>query len=151
MTKLYLGIDPGASGAFAIIDSEDRVVSYYRLDNPLSDIKGWIDRYKWDIKGACLEHVHAMPKQGVSSTFKFGASFGFCEGILVASGIPYVLVSPVKWQRHQSCLTKGDKNVTKNLAQSLWPKLSVNHHIADAFLLARYARLTNDSKELLTN
>jgi hypothetical protein len=39
-----------------------------------------------------------------------------------------------------SCLTKGDKNVTKSRAQELFPEVKVTHAIADALLIAEYGR-----------
>jgi len=38
------------------------------------------------------------------------------------------------------CLTKGDKNVSKRRAQELFPALKVTHAIADALLIAEFAR-----------
>jgi Holliday junction resolvasome RuvABC endonuclease subunit len=81
-----------------------------------------------------------MPRQGVSSTFKFGTSYGFLRGVLVALEVPFEAVTPAKWQRSMSCLTKGDKNVTKARAQELFPEVKVTHAIADALLIAEYGR-----------
>lgn len=38
------------------------------------------------------------------------------------------------------CLTNGDKNITKQRAQQLFPSAKVTHKIADALLLAEYCR-----------
>ena len=56
-----------------------------------------------------IEKVNAMPKQGVSSTFKFGTSFGFCQGMLVAAGIRFEFATPQKWQKSLDCRSGGDK------------------------------------------
>jgi crossover junction endodeoxyribonuclease RuvC len=89
---------------------------------------------------AIIEKVHSMPKQGVASSFKFGQSYGFLRGCLVASGIPFEEVSPQVWQKELGCLSKGDKNVTKARAQSLFPQLRITHATADALLICEYAR-----------
>lgn len=89
---------------------------------------------------AVIERVHSMPKQGVASSFKFGRSYGFLRGCLIASGIPFEEVTPQVWQKALGCLSRGDKNVTKARAQQLFPSLKITHATADALLLAEYAR-----------
>jgi len=135
-----LGIDPGKSGAIATIEQTalDRVIRVIKLKETERDVWEFVRDSHADC--AILERVSAMPRQGVSSTFKFGTSFGFCRGILIAAGIPFTLVTPGVWQRHLSCLSKGDKNVTKAKAQELFPEGKITHANADALLIAEYGR-----------
>lgn len=133
-----MGIDPGKSGAIAVINTTNNEVSYIRLDETSLDVWAFIEAQQPDC--AILERVSAMPRQGVSSTFKFGTSFGFCQGVLVAARIPHVLVTPGEWQKSLRCLSKGDKNVTKSKAQELFPHIKITHKNADALLIAEYAR-----------
>jgi hypothetical protein len=49
---------------------------------------------------AVVERVAPMPGQGVSSTFKFGASYGAVLGILGALKIRTALVIPTTWKKH---------------------------------------------------
>lgn len=65
----------------------------------LAEIKRWLVAHRDDIERAFVESVHAMPKQGVSSSFKFGRVFGEIQGLLVGLDIPFELVTPQKWQR----------------------------------------------------
>ncbi len=60
--------------------------------------------------------------------------------MLIASRIPFEEVTPQKWQKTLSCLSRGDKNITKAKAQQLFPGLRVTHATADALLIAEYAR-----------
>lgn len=48
---------------------------------------------------AFIERAQAMPKQGVSSSFKIGFGFGALQGVVTALDIPYEVVSPQTWQR----------------------------------------------------
>jgi Holliday junction resolvasome RuvABC endonuclease subunit len=139
----YLGIDPGKSGALAIVDSDGKHVDHIKLIETLDDVWSWLVEHHFAGNGisfAVLEKVHAMPRQGVSSTFKFGQSFGACEALLTAAGVRHELVTPAKWQQAMGCRTKGDKNVSKRRAQQLWPKVKITHANADALLIAEYAR-----------
>ena len=97
---------------------------------------------------ATIELQHAFPKQGVSSTFKFGRNYGFLRGILIALSIPFEEVSPLKWQREMACLSKGDKNITKSRAQELFPSIKITHATSDALLIAEYARRKHGQKAI---
>jgi hypothetical protein len=89
---------------------------------------------------ATLELVHSSPQMGVKSAFTFGEGYGRLQMALTALGVPYERVRPQAWQKAMGCLTKGDKNVSKRRAQELFPALKVTHAIADALLIAEFAR-----------
>lgn len=146
---MIFGIDPGKSGAIAAIAfCWNETIS---LNNTEHDISEWLDDHVQKNRDDCfayLERVSAMPKQGVSSTFKFGQSFGFVRGLLVAHRVPFEMVDAGKWQREFGLrfpkklgLSKTQKkNRHKAKAQELWPKLKITHANADALLLAEYGR-----------
>ena len=138
--KLYMGIDPGYSGAIAIVDHRGSFVDCVRLKETEHDVSDFLSECAPHVETAVLEKVNAMPRQGVSSTFKFGTSYGFCRGLLVCHRVRFETVPPGTWLRAMGCLSKGDKNVTKSAAQRLFPKEKVVHATADAMLLAEYAR-----------
>ena len=142
---MFIGIDPGKSGAIAAIDEGGNFVACVKLKETEQDIWTWIVKelgmgYGKPGHFAVLEKVGAMPRQGLSSTFKFGASYGFCRGVLTANRIRFEEVTPAKWQGVLKCRSKGNKNVTKAAAQRLFPSVKITHAIADALLLAEYAR-----------
>jgi hypothetical protein len=144
----WIGIDPGASGAIAVYD-HGYDISVIKLTETPQDVSSWLAEKieQYHIMGAVIERVHAMPKQGVVSGFKFGVSYGFCQGLLVAHRIPFEMITPQTWQKELRCLTKGDKNITKEAAQRIWPKLSITHATADAMLIALYARVASSFRE----
>jgi crossover junction endodeoxyribonuclease RuvC len=97
-----LGIDPGLSGALAIV--HDGGVTFEPMPTieghlDLAALKSWISFHSDSFDFAYLEQVHSMPKQGVASSFKFGRVYGAVEGMLAALGIPYELVTPQRWQK----------------------------------------------------
>lgn len=141
---IFVGVDPGQSGAIVAIDHNANVVDVILNKQTERDIWDGLTRIVGSYPSVCatIEQVHSMPKQGVASSFKFGVSYGFLRGCLVASGVRFVEVSPVKWQTAMKCRTKGDKNVSKARAQQLFPGVKVTHATADAMLLAEYARVT---------
>jgi crossover junction endodeoxyribonuclease RuvC len=98
--KAYIGIDPGQSGAVALLPGDDphRVEDWPGDPSAAAEVlKGWSIEYQ--VQLAALESVHAMPKQGVSSTFRFGANWGTWQVILAALGLPYLMPRPTEWQK----------------------------------------------------
>jgi hypothetical protein len=143
----FLGIDPGVSGGLAILDGDYRAAFKMPVtDGDLLDaLVGWSDGGVRQVK-AVIER--AIPfsrpgaKIGVVSAFTSGRGYGRLLMALTAARIPFDEVMPVKWQTALSCRTRGDKNVSKRRAQQLFPALKITHAIADALLLAEYARRT---------
>lgn len=84
---IYIGIDPGKSGALALIYSETidpPVVIQFSAEayrSVLLHAHGRKSALGEEVK-CCLEHVTAMPKQGVTSMFNFGQNFGYIKGLL---------------------------------------------------------------------
>lgn len=140
--KHYIGIDPGQSGGIAVIGPDGVAAAYKMPDTErdvfdlLREIAGWYGNNPV----AVIESVHAMPKQGVTSSFTFGKGYGGLRMALIGLTIPFSDVTPQKWQKAIGCLTRGDKNVSKRKAQELFPALKITHATADALLLAEWLR-----------
>lgn len=139
-----IGLDPGMSGAAVLLrpDGSTDIARFDKLTQAdiAETLMEWWNEDPNIAPFAFLEKVHAMPKQGVSSTFKFGMGFGFLIGCLTCTKIPFEFVTPNTWQKALSCQSKGDKNVTKAKAQQLFPQLKIIHAIADALLIAEFGR-----------
>ena len=140
--RTYIGIDPGKNGGLAWIDD----AGAHALPMPQTIRARWLAIAKLETEDCycCIEKVHTSPQMGVRSAGTFMQNTGELLASLCAAGIPYEEVSPAKWQRHLSCLTAGDKNVTKQKAQGLFPGLKITHAIADALLIAEYCRQTRN-------
>lgn len=143
----YLGIDPGASGGFALVSEERKLVEY--LDLSKGDMLDW---YKWlkehgDGAHAAIEKVGAMPGNGGAGMFNFGLTVGKLHMALVALEIPHLTVTPQVWQRSLG-VPKRDKaggesqpqfkKRLREVAQRLFPTEKVTANIADACLIAYY-------------
>jgi hypothetical protein len=150
--SLTIGIDPGLSGAVAILaaDGTPEVLA----DLPIiRDAKlAWIDGSALQsvilaaLKGrtahAIVERVSSMPAQGIASAFQFGVGFGSILGVLQALHIRIELVTPAVWKRSYG-LSK-DKHASLHKARLLFP--SAELHLAkydgraEALLIAQWAR-----------
>jgi crossover junction endodeoxyribonuclease RuvC len=139
-----LGVDPGSvSAAYAIIDFDD--THGIRIgDVPVVDRQ--VNAAEWarlvraafaDV--AVVEKVSAMPKQGVSSTFKFGMGAGLLRGVLAGAGVPIIDAAPTVWKKHFKLDSDAEK--ARALAIRRFPKLDglgrkKDHNRAEALLLA---------------
>lgn len=141
--NFFIGIDPGINGGIGFISTKGR--NAYGFKNKTEkDIfllfKEIADNIQTNQAIALIEKVHAAPMAGVSSMFTFGQSYGFLRGCLLGSGIPFEEVTPVTWQTDLKCKSGGDKNITKAKAQQLFPEIKITHGLADALLIAEFAR-----------
>lgn len=141
-----LGIDPGLTGACAFFfpSAPDRVAAE---DMPV--VAGEVDAATLAARiiqmgptFAVAERVSSMPKQGVASTFKFGASYGAVRGVLAALQIRTHLVAPAVWKKHFRL--DSDKEKARALALRLFAaspehfSRKKDHGRAEAALLAVY-------------
>lgn len=142
--RTYIGIDPGKSGALAVIypGGDVRVMPF-----DSADYISILQMMETRPVVCCVEKVSAMPGQGVVSMFNFGHNLGFIEGVLQAHGIPYQLVPPQTWKKEFSL--SSDKNKSIEVCQKLFPNVSLlatarsrkpNDGMAEALLMAEYAR-----------
>lgn len=154
---IYIGIDPGKNGGIACVsdNSKNDAEAYPYSDDVLINNLGFVCIQGWKDDVICyLEQVHAMPKQGVSSTFNFGMNFGFIQGVLKAYGIPYELVTPQKWKKEFSCTS--DKNTSIEVCKRLFPGVNLkatdrckkdHDGMAEALLIAEYGRRHYNGRE----
>ena len=159
-----IGIDPGLSGAIAILEN-NKVLNIFdipvmsegkknkrQLNSALlvSLLKDNIDS-KEEV-AVVVEQVNAMPGQGVTSMFNFGQTFGAIKGICAALDLPIFFVRPSKWKKHFE-LINSSKDWSRTKAIEMYPKLSnqlskkkdVNK--SDAILIARFFSETRINKE----
>ena len=152
---IIIGIDPGISGAISVIENK-KILEVH--DTPTM-IEG--KKNKRQINAAqvthiikeilntekevvvVVEHVNAMPGQGVTSMFNFGQSFGVIKGICAALSLPVYFVRPTKWKKHFN-LIKTNKDASRTKVIEVYPEISSKLHRkkdsnrADAILIALY-------------
>lgn len=152
---IVFGIDPGVSGALSIYENKKlkEVIDMPTMSEGKKN-KKQINaaqlslEIKQRIDGSSetavvIEHVTAMPGQGVTSMFNFGQSFGVIKGICSALTLPIYFVRPVKWKKHFN-LIGSSKDASRTKAIELFPSFSndmtkkKDANKADAILIGRY-------------
>lgn len=133
MTNLTLAIDPGTSGAVALLDGRELIDVW---DIPVIEVTRGKSKRK-EISAQLLaeelkefagkasvivERVHAMPRQGVTSVFGFGRSFGVIEGVIAGLEMPIQYVSPAEWKKHFRL--GREKEDSRAMAIQVWPQMA---------------------------
>jgi len=152
---ITIGIDPGINGAISIVENK-KIIEVHDTPTMIDGKKN-----KRQINGAqvtniikeilndgkevvvVVEHVNAMPGQGVTSMFNFGQSFGVIKGICAALSVPIYFVRPSKWKKHFN-LIKTNKDASRTKVIEAYPEIASKLHRkkdsnrADAILIALY-------------
>jgi crossover junction endodeoxyribonuclease RuvC len=163
---LVIGIDPGITGSLCFFE-DGRIVDLIEMPN-MADGK----KQKKQVNGAqiyneillrtknvekknikvVIEHVSAMPGQGVTSMFNFGQSFGVLKGICSAMQLSMHFVRPVKWKKYFN-LINAEKDASRTKAIEIFPYISnqlsrkKDGNKADAALIASFFYETYQSDQ----
>jgi len=154
---LIIGIDPGISGSICFLDNGkilDVVEMPIMTDGKknkkqvngsqvYNEITKRIKQFEKNQIRVVIEHVSAMPGQGVTSMFNFGQSFGILKGICTAMQLPMYFVRPTKWKKYFNLLN-SEKDASRTRAIEIFPYFSSqlsrkkDSNKADAILIASF-------------
>jgi hypothetical protein len=91
------------------------------------------------------------PMQSPTTMLKMGTNYGLLRMALTGSGVRYEEVLPKIWQSlfglvfssKQNLTSTQKKNRHKQKAEQLFPNVKITHAVADALLIAEFARRTH--------
>ena len=143
------GIDPGASGAMCVLDSQNpaHIALLDLKKHSIYDSAQWLHDQKVDI--VWIEDVHSLFGMSAKSNFGFGRNLGYAIAIsqIGTSGAIARTVAPKVWQKYIGVTVKGKaiKNQVAQIAASIYPSASLHGKLgglldgrSDALMLAYY-------------
>ena len=154
---LIIGIDPGISGSICFLDN-GKILDVIEMpimtdgkknkkqvngSQVYNEISKKIKQFEKNQIRVVIEHVSAMPGQGVTSMFNFGQSFGILKGICSAMRLPMYFVRPAKWKKYFS-LINSEKDASRTRVIEMFPYFSSqlskkkDSNKADAILIASF-------------
>ena len=154
---LIIGIDPGISGSICFLDN-GKILDVIEMpimtdgkknkkqvngSQVYNEISKRIRQFEKNQIRVVIEHVSAMPGQGVTSMFNFGQSFGILKGICTAMQLPMYFVRPTKWKKYFNLLN-SEKDASRTRAIEIFPYFSSqlsrkkDSNKADAILIASF-------------
>ena len=154
---LIIGIDPGISGSICFLNN-GKILDVIEMpimadgkknkkqvngSQVYNEISKRIKQFEKNQIRVVIEHVSAMPGQGVTSMFNFGQSFGILKGICTAMQLPMYFVRPAKWKKYFNLLN-SEKDASRTRAIEIFPYFSSqlsrkkDSNKADAILIASF-------------
>jgi hypothetical protein len=118
---IHIAVDPGVSGAVAVLSSSMDVFDVPTFKTKLGkteyDIPKMVNLLRVYSDVVCMiEAVHAMPGNGGVSMFSFGRGKGIWEGITHALGFKVIMVSPQSWKKaYPELLTPKQPKTSESL------------------------------------
>jgi hypothetical protein len=159
---VFIGIDPGFTGALAAIEGRNGEATFQIWDAPILDVAGrrqmhvagMVDilgqwRYQVSAVRVFIERVHAMPGSSPRSMFAFGEGYGIWQGIAGTFGYAIERVEPARWKARMMDGMGKDKDAARFRASLLFPALAKqfarkqDDGRAEALLIAEYGRRTS--------
>jgi crossover junction endodeoxyribonuclease RuvC len=162
--QYILGIDPGLSGGYAVIDGEGTFITCGAFPTHVIKKSGKkstqldgvsladeLDLYKGALH-AFIETVSSRPRQ--QGQFQFGVNVGMLHGMLYAMRVPFTGVSPASWKmnfgikRLESETKAQKKSEARAIASKFYPKHAdkfkrvKDDGVAEATLIALYGLST---------
>jgi hypothetical protein len=149
----FIGIDPGKTGAIAIVNEyrQGVVVSMPPDERTIRDLFcNVVKEYYGEERPSkkcmvALEWEHSFPGCGAASSWTFGVHYGFIRGVLTALDVPFEEIGPQQWMR----ALRIKKNIqarskANQLARTrLWyPHFKPGRENSDAILIAEFMRRT---------
>lgn len=152
---IFLGIDPGKSGGWAVVGSECKAGVMPMVDKEI-DAKALHDLLKrYQPAFVAVEKAASMSGTTASggrlsaprSMFSYGMGYGKIRGILEAGLWPHALVTPQAWKKQILAGTAKDKAAAIEHCRRAYPDINLtpgsrrkpHDGIADAVCIAEYA------------
>ena len=163
---LIAGIDPGANGAIAVLDSEnpDSVELLDLKKNTIFEVFDWMEGEisSFSPGEIWIEDIHSMYGMSAKSNFGFGKNLGIVTTIaeIIQGEAPrrfkttIKTVTPKIWQKYIGVTAKGKaiKQQVSKIAQYLYPQAELHGKRgglldgrSDALMIAYYG-LHNEEK-----
>lgn len=124
---MICGIDPGLKGGIAFIHEgivlgvRTPVIKVAKKNYlNVGEIVALLMQHKPD--HIYIEKQQAMPRQGVSSTFRTGFGYGVYLGLIIALGIEHTEVTARQWKK--DLCVPADKEGARMIATGLFPYAS---------------------------
>lgn len=149
----FVGIDPGAKGAFCLLAPATQEVAFMSTTDKPVKLLEWFKEINRDLNLALImiEEVHSLYGMSAKSNFSFGRNLGRVETLSYATGNMVSTVTPKVWQKFVGVKAKGKliKKDVASICDTLYPHVNIrgpkgglHDGKSDALMIAHYASQT---------
>jgi crossover junction endodeoxyribonuclease RuvC len=132
MSANVIGIDPGVTGALALLTDDGGLLEVADMPTLADGTKGRATvnsplladlLARWHAREVFCEFVAARPTDGAVQAFAFGRCRGAIEGVAAALSIPVTFITPACWKRAVGIAAGkiGAKDTARSEAIRRWP------------------------------
>jgi crossover junction endodeoxyribonuclease RuvC len=158
MSALIIGVDPGVTGALALLSDKGELLEVTDMPSLADGTKGRSTANapllaelmaKWRAREVYCEYVSARPTDGSIQAFAFGKTFGIIHGVCGALSLPISLITPQSWKRFHSIPPGDQKDLARSKAIARWPAMAerfarkLDHNRAESALIGLAGILRN--------
>ena len=97
MANLYIGIDPGKTGGFTVLNHQLEILKIGVFNEP--EVIQSFNMYRFGNAVGVIERQKAFPGQGATAGFSLGDNFGWWRGVCQSNSLRHSIVVPVQWQK----------------------------------------------------
>ena len=139
---LYIGIDPGKTGAIAVMDGDDMSVRVFDMPATIEEKRAILSEIG-AVRCAWIEKPFFPRMIGIKNAVTISQAYGELKACLFFAGVPTNEVPPAAWKKHFGLST--DKDASRAYASSVFPDQSnlwarkKDDGRAEAALIAYYA------------
>lgn len=127
---MIIGIDPGASGALALVEKPAHIVGVWDMPIKKEKARKRVDAFElrslfdyivslYEPKGCVIEKVGGRPAQSASASFVFGVGYGMLIMLCAEHELRLDYVEPGIWKRAMRC--PADKAEAVGRADEIFP------------------------------
>ena len=167
-----IGVDPGAAGGLSVFIPGQNV-RVVKMPKDLTELRDFFAYYSENYRPVVfLEKLSVRPddvvatdggKANMGKLFriqKLMANYEHLKAIIETTGIPFIMVHPMRWQTALNLRVRGQheekadrKRRYKETSAQLYPGVVVTMWNADALLIMHFGRwaLVNDAKWVKAN
>jgi hypothetical protein len=118
---LYIGIDPGKTGAIAVMDADDMSVRVFDMPGTIEEKRAILSEIG-SVRCAWIEKPFFPRMIGIKNAVTIAQAYGEMKACLFFAGVPTNEVPPAAWKKHFGLST--DKDASRAYASSVFPDQS---------------------------
>lgn len=114
----YIGIDPGKSGAIAVMDGDDMSIMVFDMPATIEEKRAVLAEIG-SVRCAWIEKPFFPRMIGIKNAVTIATAYSEMRACLFFAGVPTNEIPPGAWKKHFSL--SGDKDASRAYASSVFP------------------------------